>query len=380
MASHKHIIKRHIVHIIPAHPLFYSMTEFWANEFPDFNVEVFLLKKTSDRNEYLFKSNSVSVVEYSGSRDLAKKMLNIINNSEIVYIHAIFFTFFTKLWLLLLGRTKWIKKVVWIEWGFDLYYWDSSSLLNIVKSHLKQISVKFVEKRFPFFVAIHPADIRSYKKIINGKAKLFFAPYTNERSVSHILIDHIKETISSKILKGEPIVIQIGHRADHILNHIDTLYKLERFAKENIRIFLPLSYGDEPYRKKVIETANKLFGEKAICQTVNLPYDEYIARLKSVDIFILNSERQIALGNLHPMIIMEKKIIMPQSSVLYDYLKSFTPIMTYGELDRCSFEYLISDVDMKESRKRIIEYRSLNPVECWNKVFHDISDSQIYEK
>ena len=43
------------------------------------------------------------------------------------------------------------------------------------------------------------------------------------------------------------INIQIGHPSTQVLNHIEVLEDLYKFRDENIRIYIPLSYGDEEY-------------------------------------------------------------------------------------------------------------------------------------
>lgn len=363
---------KQIVHIIPAHPVFYQMTEFWINKFPDFDVKVYLFKSQKDDNKYSFKNNQIQILEYSNNSELAELLLNILKDSRLVYFHCMFLPLSVKFRLLLKGIKKYISKIVWIEWGFDLYYWDNSSMKSLTASLLKNFTINFFEKKIPYFVAIHPADVKSYKKIIRGQANIYVAPYRNERGMSKIITDHQKKSMKKKKSEKEPIVIQIGHRADHILNHKETLDFLKRFSDENLLIYLPLCYGDKEYGNKVADYAKTLFGDKVLVQTNVEAYEDYMKRLKSVDIFILNSTRQIALGNLFSMIAMQKKVILPANSVLYDFYKDDIPLFSYDKIKTCSYEELTEDVDMNSARKFIIDSKNINPEDIWKDIFNSI--------
>lgn len=363
---------KEIVHIIPAHPLFHSMTEFWIESFPEYDVTVYLFKSSKDKNHYIISNNKVKLVEYKNNQELSNQILRIVKDSSIVYLHCLFMPFVAKWLLLRKGISKYFNRLVWIEWGSDLYYWDRSSTVNFVKSLLKKVTGSFFEKKFHYFVAIHPADKISYKKIIGGKAELFCAPYTNIVGVSKDIEKHKKLPMSLKRTMNEPIVIQINHRADHILNHKEVLDSLKRFSNENIQVLLPLCYGDSEYGKKIAGYAKQIFGDKVIVQSEVISYEEYMQRLKSVDIFILNSKRQIALGNFYPMMIMQKKIVLPKESVLFDYYGTNTPFFPIEKLKKCTFEELIQDVEMLRAKETIIKYKNLEPVGAWKSIFDSI--------
>ena len=48
------------------------------------------------------------------------------------------------------------------------------------------------------------------------------------------------------------IIIQVGNSATNTNNHIDVLKTLEKYKCENIKIFLPLAYGEQEYAEEVI--------------------------------------------------------------------------------------------------------------------------------
>ena len=361
-----------ITHLIPAHPIFFSMTDFWLTLCPAYKSEIYILKSINDKKSYDCKHENVVVLEYYSNIDLANKIFQIVKESDISIFHSLFFSPLVKWILLLKGFSRYFDKITWIEWGFDLYFEDYSSVKTTVFSILKKGTVHLFEKKIPNFVSIYPTDLKYYDYVIRGVAFKQFAPYIEEKGIPEYLRTFKKIKISEKQKNGIPITIQIGHRADHILNHKDTLRKLSRFVRENIKLYIPLCYGDKEYADEIKKYAYKIFGDKAKCQMELCSYEEYIRNISDVDIFILNSDRQIALGNLHPMMIMEKKIVIPKKSVLYDYFSSFAPLFCYEDLEKCDINSFFKDVDMSIAREKIIEYKNIDPKESWEKVLKNI--------
>lgn len=366
------VFNMQITHIVPFHPVFNSMSHFWLESFPCYETEINIMKPQFETAVYEASHSNIKIVEFSSRKDLAEVIIEKVRSADLVVFHSLFFDPIVKVRLIYAGIYKYMYKLTWIEWGFDLYYKDLSSIKNRLQSTLRRMSVRLFDSRIPYFVAIHPCDIASYKKIIGGNALLQFAPYTSTQGLPSYVIDHTKVSMKNKRERNSPIIIQVGHRADHIIDHFDTLKSLLRFKDENILLYVPLSYGDKSYAIAVEEYAKKEFGDKVFCQMETIPYDEYVKHLKDVDIFILNSERQIALGNLNPMIAMGKKIVLPKNSVMYNYFNESSPIFKYEDLKTCSFLELIEDVDMHKAQENMIAYKNIDPTTQWSKVFNRI--------
>jgi hypothetical protein len=107
-----------------------------------------------------------------------------------------------------------------------------------------------------------------------------------------------------------------------MLNHIEVLNQLTKYQNENIRIYLPLSYGDKNYGDQVEKYAKNLFGDKVVCLRNMMTKSDYMDFLSMIDIAIFNTSRQIGLGNITPLLYMGKKIFMPAGSIMYEYYKS----------------------------------------------------------
>ena len=99
--------------------------------------------------------------------------------------------------------------------------------------------------------------------------------------------------------------------------------------------------------------------------------DMYMEFLSTIDIAIFNTPRQIGLGNINPLLFMEKKIFMPKGSVMYDFYKSQNiNICDYNEIQNLNFKDFINPINMKEGRNYMVaELDKEKKIEMWSKVF-----------
>ena len=127
-------------------------------------------------------------------------------------------------------------------------------------------------------------------------------------------------TLAEKVRNGDCINILIGHSCDPNLNHIEVLEDLLKFKDENIKIYIPLSYGIMANGDQVERKAKDLFGDKVFCLREMMDRDQYLDFLATIDIAIFNTQRQIGLGNLAPLRYMGKKLFIPAGSVCINIL------------------------------------------------------------
>lgn len=365
-----------IAHMIPAHPVLQNeMTKMLAVDLKSYNFDIFIVQLNNAPIAELPKGVEASLLRMSAPISTAeenKKLYAILNMYDIVIFHSFQIPANSKV-LISLFHHEYLKKIVWIEWGYDLYIERMSGIKGELAYRIKLLITKIFEKRVPYFVAIHPADIGAYHEIIKGKAKVFFALYRGQNTIKPDLNGYRKTMMARRSERGEAIYIQVNHRADRILNHKEVLSRLYAYKDENIRVFVPLCYGDKEYGDEIEEYALKLFGSKAICPREVMPYDEYMAYLMRVDIFIMNSERQVGLGNIHPMIRMQKKIYMPESSVLFKYFNQYgNGIQDVKMIGKERYSDLIKDVDMNALCEHVNDYLNVDSIHEWRGIFDQI--------
>lgn len=330
---------------------------------------------------YINKNNAslkVDLEEYKNINiihDLkVENILDIVNKHNKLIIH--FLNFKTSQMFKLLFNEDFFNKTYWVAWGADLYQWEKKCDGNILtKFKLKiknKISYKFKQK-IKCFVGIFPPDIEFFKKEFRSDAKTFYATYVGGLYNSVYKKEYKLETIEEKKYRNEYINIQIGHSSTKILNHIDVLKELSKFKDENIKIYIPLSYGDREYGDLIEKEAQSIFGKNAIILRDMMDKDSYFELLSTIDIAIYNTHRQIGLGNISPMLYMKKKIFIPKGTVMYDFYKSYDiNICNYEEIKNMSFNEFSSSVSMENGKKYILE-NAMNKekkIEMWEQVFN----------
>jgi len=158
-----------------------------------------------------------------------------------------------------------------------------------------------------------------------------------------------------KVKEHGTINIQLGNSADPTNNHIEVLEKLTKYKDENIKIYTPLSYGDEEYAKSVIIKGKELFGEKFVPLVEFIPFEKYLEFLSEIDIAIFAHKRQQAMGNTITLLGLGKKVYMRSDT---------TPWQLFNDIDVKVFDVddiridVIDEEIKKENQKKIREYFS----------------------
>lgn len=228
-------------------------------------------------------------------------------------------------------------KVMWSAWGYDLYT-TPHFLMPFIKVNLyHRLTKKFIFHRFTDRLHIFNGLLyqilryRTTKKAISRIdyfsgvlpieytlmcKKSFF--HAKRVSFSYFSIDSPTEQFNAP-LTGTDILV--GNSADPSNNHIDILFLLKERGIDNRKVFVPLSYGGTTeYKKKVVDTGRKLFGDNFIPLTDFLPKEKYFEVLSTCSNIIMGHERQQAMGNISQSIWLGKKIFLFSSSIAYKHL------------------------------------------------------------
>lgn len=320
--------------------------------------------------------HNISTFDISVKKDF-RKILQILKDSDKIILHSLY-ALNTKNMIRLMFTNWFFKKSFWVEWGGDLYewkkeilkpFWDPRNILILAKNSINYL----FRKKINHFVGIFPPDIDYFKNEFKTYAKTFYAPYTEGKS-SHPIYQQQLNLVSleEKLLKNECINLQIGHSSTKNVNHIDVLNKLVKFKDENIKIYIPLSYGDSEYGNRVEEKAKSMFGNKVVPMRKRIDLELYHEFLATMDIAIFNTHRQIGLGNIHPLLHMQKKIFMPKDSVMYDFYKAEgINVCNYYEISKMDYHSFTNPVDMSGTKEYIrtnVTNRT-ERIELWNEVF-----------
>lgn len=237
-----------------------------------------------------------------------------------------------------------LKKCYWVIWGADLYSYmykqDSSNYLKKEKYRKRVVS------KMGHFITYIKGDYELAQKCYGATGKYHECfMYPSNLYKEYSLKENIHKTIN----------IQVGNSADPTNNHFEIFEKLRKYQNEDIKIFVPLSYGNQEYAKKVIAKGDGIFGENFHPMTEFMEFDTYLEFLGEIDIAIFAHKRQQAMGNTITLLGLGKKVYM-RSDV--------TPWRLFKDVDVKVFDVKNIEIDLidkqtqQENKEKIKEYFS----------------------
>lgn len=348
------------------HILFWGEYEKRYIEFinKNFNHEVnmIILVRTENISGY-DEFNGDNIIKFNSLKEALSKSKKYFNRADKIFLHGLFSN---RIVLFFFIHKKYLKKVNWVIWGGDLYYYKYRK--HTLKSNIKEFIKKSVIKNMGQITSLIKGDYELAKSIYKTKARYNYAFYS--LPVDFKLLD---KSIKECNKRDNTITIQVGNSADPTNEHIEILDNLSKYKNEDIRIICPLSYGDKEHASKVINYGKQIFKDKFIPLTDYLKPEEYSKILVSVDIAIFNHRRQQALGNIIALLYLGKKVYIRSDITPWSYFKGldikiFDTINLKDEI----FDRLISfDQEMGKKNRKIVgeEFTEEHCVELWKKVF-----------
>lgn len=314
------------------------------------NNFVKLIDENFDNKEHFFyligkdTNNKINVIDITNKFDFVKNIvkLNIdLYKSEKIIVHGysisyLYYLFFLQPWLL--------AKVYWIIWGWDLYSY--LYMRNKIKFKIIEFLKKATIPKIKHFVTYIKGDYKLAQKWYGAKGKYHECfMYPNSLYKDYQIKTSYHSTIN----------IQIGNSADSLNNHIEVLEKLKIYKNEDIKIFVPLSYGDNNYAKEVILKGKNIFGDKFISITELMPLEKYLEFLSQIDIAIFNSNIQIAMGNIITLLGLGKKVYMRNDITPWELFRDID--IKVFDVDNIQID-VIDEETKKENQQKMKEYFS----------------------
>jgi len=282
-------------------------------EFGKQNHQFWLSGKQKLKQHPIEKADNVFIVHstIAGQLYAYLKLLLLMHSGKKLILHGLF----NPGVIVLLAFCPWLlNKCYWIMWGGDLYQYQNPR--PHIKDKLIEGLRKFVIKRMGHLVTYIPGDTTLARK------------WYGARGEYHECLMYLSNLVNPEILKDaevpdEPhsaLNILVGNSADPNNNHLESLEKLVPYREQNLRIYVPLSYGDRANAEKVIEQGRAWFGDKFIPMTSPVPFNEYLELLESMDIAMFNHKRQQAMGNTITLLGLGKTVYMRHDVTQWSFL------------------------------------------------------------
>lgn len=281
-----------------------------------------MIEENLNREEHLF------VLYESIASDVLKKEKNVIvfnpKSTTSAYYYALIFwwlliskktflhgLFDPKLLLLLTITPFWEKKVYWIAWGADLYdkFYDNGKWKTGIIRKLRARIIKRVRHIVTYLQGDYDRAIHWF----DSKA---------EYHECLIYPSNLYKEAKQQRENNESLNIMIGNSADPLNGHLDVFEKIAKNLPKEYKIFSPLSYGNQEYKKNVIAKGEELFGGNFIPIEKLMDATEYTEFLNTMDAVIFNHPIQQAMGNTITALGLGKKVFLNKGTSQWDLFKS----------------------------------------------------------
>ena len=248
---------------------------------------VFILNKSYDSKFNYFK--------YS------KLIKPYANRAKKIILHALFSD--NKNFFLYFNQHL-LSKSYWVMWGGDLYVYNKPR--TRLRDKLRHYIRTQVYSKMGHFITYIKDDYELAQKWYGAKG---------EYHECFMYPSNLYKEYDIKPKEHNTINIQLGNSADPTNNHIEVLERLKVYKDEDIKIFTPLSYGDQEHAQKVIAYGKELFADKFIPFTEFMSFEKYLEFLGDIDIAIFAHKRQQAMGNTIALLGLGKKVYLNSSTV-----------------------------------------------------------------
>ena len=365
-----------IIHLMRNEKFTGGIVRFYNEFFNNTEHEIIYYIKQGDpsviNEECSIKQREYIAVEKNGLIPYLRSL-----RCDYIVIHSLFLS--ATEYVYLLADRKLLNKIVWIEWGADLYSWKQA---GGIKAKIRNcINYRF-RSAVQNIVCIFPPDIEYFKsRFPKAIGTVYYAPYNGFPVDEEFLNYKDGSRLESLIKDKEPVYIQIGQNSLTTLNHISVLKNLRKFKDENIRIVLPLSYGgNKEYTDEVVDYAEREFPGKVIALREFMPKEEYFKLIEKVGIAIFDTDRQCALDNIERLFFRNVKVYLSENGVMYKYFADLgLPVKKCENITNESFDSFIAPPEIENQRSFMRYIRSLScidqTVDRWKYIYESLRHS-----
>ncbi len=282
--------------------------------------------------------------------DEFERLTNSVGKGDRIIIH--FLSPNVRRWLAVFNTEATIE---WVFWSSDFYvcmYNDFPEYEPITKAYLQkgineplsrfklidlfrkqklkrkknQLIIKFEAERdaaarkISVFHHYIKEEHELIEKLIPLKARFNFFCYSQDIPFNEIYELSRKLNLANSPLNINETNLMVGNSGFPYSNHSDTF----RFLKDRVRdvnIILPLSYGDKAYIKHIISVAEDVFGSRMLPFMDYMLFEQYLELLMSCQGMIIELNTVKAMGNIHTLLLLGKRVFVKRDTLAYNYFK-----------------------------------------------------------
>lgn len=298
--------------------------------------------------------------------------IKALNRADAIILHG-FFSF--KHVALISRKKEWLKKTCWVIWGGDIYQHNKVKR-KLVDKITEKVKIRYAPE-FGFIAPLVEKDLPLAKEWYHVTGQVHYVSYPVPLQRPGVLDGILQTGLQKNKNKNDEINILIGNSATETNCHFEALDLLSQYKDENIKLYIPLSYGFsgyEKYAEKVTEYASKIFGRNKIVPILDkMDGTAYTELLSKMDVAVFYNNRQQAMGNIAILIAAGAKVfIRDDTSMWGHYIQRGYHLENAFDIVQDSYEqFLTYEPKRKENNMAMIKsYLDISIVKTkWEKLF-----------
>lgn len=369
-----------ILHILPIGSYrVYEFLKFMNENFSDNDHDFFIVatkKEVINNDPRLLAFNNLMFYPDDFSR---RKFLRhvgtflyfkrLFSRGELIIWHS--FSHLNIAMLLVMALSNVLKKSIWIEHGYDLYFWKNTK--SGWKWKIKNFLFKYIREHVKTIAVTVPSDRDIYQRIFNRKV-------VYRDIVVPINSIYMQEANSMDHKKCQRNILMVGFDGKPSSKHSSILKILKRFPSNDYSILLPMGFGlpwqyeqftNRQYNKNICEMYRKELKATVNVLETCIDSKKYFSILNSVTSYICMGARPKEIDMIIYAICMKKKLYLELNSPIEKYLRDLG-IITYDSKSISNLDSIfIADEEVLENNKRIINevYNKANILEKWKDIY-----------
>jgi hypothetical protein len=326
-----------------------------------------VVDKNKEHPVYSRQTEYTSIV--GNSYLFSKTLLDDANRASCIIFHSV-----NVKYSLAASRLPLDLPIIWRGWGFDYYPLLVRSEVDLILPDTRRLLQK---NTLSYAIKYRPAGRVAAQRIIEASVgKLLFPRFVARANYFSCCVPDdfalLKNNVSYfpdsflplNYYSSEDIFlagavgkmagpnILVGNSATPTNNHVEIFKTLAGLDLRNRKIYVPLSYGDPLYQKKIMRLGYELFGNAFIPLNDFMDINRYNELLSSVGYVVMGHLRQQGIGNISSALLRGAKVFMFSNNSITSYYKKLGakiyPLET--ELNNESIAYLLSENEADENR------------------------------
>jgi dTDP-N-acetylfucosamine:lipid II N-acetylfucosaminyltransferase len=342
------------IHIINSDKFFDPFIELLNNNMENQNKNQFFI--TGDVSKFC-TLNGENIFKLNESfKDKMLFWFKLISNSiraDKIIFHGLFNPSIIKIYCFVPIRNN---KLYWVIMGGDLYAYKNRKKITWWRHEIFRI---ILIKRIGNYITHIKGDYKLAKKVYSTNAKFhecFLYP-------SNIFFKGSPTNRNNEI---DGLNILVGNSATPSNSHLKIFNELSYFDINRLKIYCPLSYGDNEYANKIKDIGHQMFGDHFYPITEFLTYKDYIKILRKIDIAILYHDRQQAVGNIINLLGLGKKVYLNKNVTTFEMLKKHD--IDIFDFDKLNLNRLEKNSAKKNSKKISILFSEDRLIRQWKEI------------